>query len=52
MSDVAIPPHLCLSCGKLGQFGYATRTGSAWVCIEHRSDGEAVLVRPDSVRKG
>ena len=38
----------CMVCGKLGPFGFTTKRGSVWTCLEHRDAGERVLVPPPS----
>ena len=39
--------HHCETCAEAASFGFTTRRGVSWFCLEHRADGERVLVAPD-----
>ena len=43
----------CIVCNDAhAPFGYTTRHGTVWTCLEHRSAGEAVLVSPSAIGTG
>ena len=48
--DDAIPPgdylHHCFVCGDHAAFGFTTRRGTIWTCMNHREDGERELRTP------
>ena len=41
-------PHGYMICQRLALFGFTTRRGSIWTCLEHRDAGERVLMPPPS----
>ena len=48
----ARPDHTCLVCGSGASFGFNTRDGSVWTCLDHRDAGERVLISPALVSRG
>ncbi len=35
----AQPGYTCLVCGSSASFGFNTRDGSVWTCLDHRDAG-------------
>ena len=57
MDDVAPdaqaqPGHTGLVCGSSASFGFNTRDGSVWTCLDHRDAGERVLISPALMSRG
>ncbi len=44
--------HACLVCGSSASFGFNTRDGSVWTCLDHRDAGERVLTPPIMLYRG
>jgi len=40
-------PYTCFVCGTHAAFGFTTRTGDIWTCLDHRSEGDKRLVAPN-----
>ena len=38
--------HHCLVCGDHAAFGFTTRRGTIWTCVDHRDGGERELQAP------
>ena len=52
--QLAIMPkaaHHSMICGQPAPFGFATRTEPQYFCLEHRAEGEKVLVTPMQDRR-
>jgi hypothetical protein len=43
--------HDCTVCGRGAPFGFTTRVGQQWFCLEHRAEGEKVLITPMQERR-
>jgi hypothetical protein len=53
INDKAPPPNrACFVCGKYACFGFNTRSGDVWTCLDHRPEGQKRPVAPVLSRYG